>query len=185
VAIDGKVLRRPFDRASGTSALHMVGAWGCEQRPVLAQAGTGAKSNEVAAVPALLRPLSLRGTVVTADALHRQRATARQVVDQGGDRALALRGNQGTPHGDVVRLLDDPAAKAAAAGTTAGTARCLLSAALLPERLNEVARSHRGTENQLHRRLDTGGSMSSWTKTRTAPAWDTAPRPWPPRDTWP
>ncbi len=70
VAIDGKVLRRSFDRASGKSALHMVSAWGCEQRLVLAQVATDAKSNEITAVPALLRLLSLQGTIVTADALH-------------------------------------------------------------------------------------------------------------------
>ena len=51
VAIDGKVLRRSFDRASGKSPLHMVSAWGCEQRLVLAQIATDAKSNEITAVP--------------------------------------------------------------------------------------------------------------------------------------
>jgi predicted transposase YbfD/YdcC len=202
VAIDGKVLRRSFDRASGKSALHMVSAWGCEQRLVLAQVSTDAKSSEITAVPALLRLLSLQGTIVTADALHCQRVTARQIVDQGGDYALALKGNQGTLHYDVVRFLDDPATKAAtakpavdaghgrietrtatvstdigwlqeqhkwpglaaigkvhriretAAWTTAETAYYLLSTALLPDRLNEVARSHWGIENQLHWRLD-------------------------------
>ncbi len=54
VAIDGKVLRRSFDRASGKSTLHMVSAWGCEQGMVLAQIATDAKSNEITAVPKLL-----------------------------------------------------------------------------------------------------------------------------------
>lgn len=58
VAIDGKVLRRWFDKASGKSALHMVSAWGCEQRLVLGQIATGAKSNEITAVPKLLKMLS-------------------------------------------------------------------------------------------------------------------------------
>ena len=62
VAIDGKVLRRSFDKASGKSALHMVTAWGCEQRLVLAQIATDAKSNEITAVPKLLEMLSLKGT---------------------------------------------------------------------------------------------------------------------------
>src|ERR1700710_397902 len=65
VAIDGKVLRRSFDRASEKSALHMVSAWGCEQRLVLAQIPTDAKSNEITAVPKLLEMLSLKGTIVT------------------------------------------------------------------------------------------------------------------------
>ena len=111
VAIDGKVLRRSFDRASGKSALHMVSAWGCEQRLVLAQIATDAKSNEITAVPKLLEMLSLKGTIVTADALNCQRDIAQQIVDQGGDYALALKGNQATLHDDVSRFLDDPASK--------------------------------------------------------------------------
>jgi predicted transposase YbfD/YdcC len=108
VAIDGKVLRRSFDRASGKSALHMVSAWGSEQRLVLAQMATDAKSNEITAVPKLLRMLALQGTIVTADALNCQRAIAEQIVEQKGDYALALKGNQGTLYDDVVLLLDDP-----------------------------------------------------------------------------
>ena len=112
VAIDGKLLRRSFDRASGKSALHMVSAWGCEQRLVLAQIATDAKSNEITAVPKLLEMLSLKGTIVTTDALNCQRAIARQIVDQGGDYVLALKGNQGTLHDDVTTYLDDPASEA-------------------------------------------------------------------------
>ena len=186
VATDGKVLRRSFERAGGKSARLLVSAWGCEQRLVLAQVATDAKSNEITAVPALLRLLSLQGTIVTADALHCQRATARQIVEQGGDYALALKGNQGTLHDDVVRFLDDPASEAAttvsrharppsrptSTGCRSGTsgrgwppsARCTASARPRPrrrpkppttcsaphsppDRLNEVARSHWGTEN--------------------------------------
>jgi predicted transposase YbfD/YdcC len=201
VAIDGKVLRRSFDRASGKSALHMVSAWGGEQRMVLAQIATDAKSNEITAVPALLKMLSLKGTIVTADALNCQRAIAQQIVDQGGDYALALKGNQGTLHDDVSTYMDDPASKTttakpvveadhgrietrtasvctdiewledhcwpglAAVGkvvrtretatkTSTKTAYYLLSAALSPDRFNEVVRSHWGVENRLHWRLD-------------------------------
>jgi predicted transposase YbfD/YdcC len=115
VAIDGKVLRRSFDRASGKSPLHMVSAWGCEQRLVLAQIPTDAKSNEITAVPKLLEMLSLKGTIVTVDALNCQRAIAQQIVDQGGDYMLALKGNQGTLHDDVVRFFDDPVSKVSTA----------------------------------------------------------------------
>lgn len=108
VAIDGKVLRRSFDHASGKSPLHMVSAWGCEQRMVLAQIATDAKSNEITAVQNLLEMLSLKGTIVTTDALNCQRAIAQQIIDKGGDYALALKGNQGTRHDDVRRFLDDP-----------------------------------------------------------------------------
>lgn len=202
VAIDGKVLRRSFDRASGKSALHMVSAWGCEQRLVLAQIATDAKSNEITAVPALLKMLSLKGAIVTTDALNCQRVIARQIVDQGGDYALALKGNQGTLHEDVVRFLDDPASQVTTSErvvdadhgrietrtatvstdigwlqedhrwpglqaigkvdrirqttdkTTTETAYYLLSTALLPDRFNEVVRSHWEIENRLHWRLD-------------------------------
>ena len=75
---------------------------------MLAQIATDAKSNEITAVPKLLEMLRLKGTIVTADALNCQRAIAQQIVDQGGDYALALKGNQGTLHNDVVLFLDDP-----------------------------------------------------------------------------
>ena len=115
VAIDGKVLRRSFDRASGKSALPMVSAWGSEQRLVLAQIATDAKSNEITAVPKLLRMLTLKGTVVTTDALNCQRTIAEQIVAQEGDYALALKGNQGTLYEDVALLLDDPELNVSAA----------------------------------------------------------------------
>jgi predicted transposase YbfD/YdcC len=118
VAIDGKVLRRSFDRASGKSPLHMVSAWGCEQRLVLAQIATDVKSNEITAVPELLKMLSLKGAIVTTDALNCQRAIAQQIVDQGGDYALALKGNQATLHADVSAYLDDPASNATTAKPT-------------------------------------------------------------------
>ena len=118
IAIDGKVLRRSFDTASAKSSLHMVSAWGCEQRLVLGQIATDAKSNEITAVPKLLEMLSLKGCIVTVDALNCQRAIARQIVDQGGDYALALKGNQGTLHDDVSRFLDDPVTQEIAVHTT-------------------------------------------------------------------
>ena len=91
----------------------MVSAWGCQQRMVLAQIATDAKSNEITAVPKLLEMLSLKGTIVTVDALNCQRSIADQIVRQGGDYALALKGNQGSRHDDVRLHLDDPECKAA------------------------------------------------------------------------
>ena len=118
IAIDGKVVRRSFDRASGKSPLHMVSAWGCEQRLVLAQIATDAKSNEITAVPKLLEMLTLKGTIVTVDALNCQREIAKQIVDQGGDYVLALKGNQGTLLDDVSRFLDDPESEVSTVDTT-------------------------------------------------------------------
>ncbi len=108
VAIDGKTLRHSFDRAAGTSALHLISAWAADQRLVLAQMAVDGKSNEITAVPKLLEMLSLKGAIVTADAMNCQRDIAQQVVDQGGDYVLALKGNQGTLHADVAQFLNDP-----------------------------------------------------------------------------
>ncbi len=106
IAIDGKVMRRSFDKASKKSALHMVSAWGCELRMVMAQVATDEKSNEITAVPKLLEMLSLKGTIVTTDALNCQRAIAQQIIDQGGDYVLALKGNQGTLHDAACQKTD-------------------------------------------------------------------------------
>src|SRR3974390_2698561 len=111
VAIDGKVLRRSFDTASQKSALHMVSAWACEQQLVLAQIATEEKSNEITAIPKLLRLISLRGSTVTVDALNCQRAIAQQVVDQEASYVMALKGNQQSLHDDVRRFFDDPQSK--------------------------------------------------------------------------
>src|SRR3954451_16216617 len=101
VALDGKTLRRSFDRADEASPLHLVSAWAVEQRLVLGQIAVGGKSNEITAVPELLALLSLEGTIVTADALDCQRHIAETVLARGGDYVLALEGNQGTRHADV------------------------------------------------------------------------------------
>jgi predicted transposase YbfD/YdcC len=109
IAIDGKTLRRSFDKAGKKSPLHLVSAWATGCRLVLGQVATDEKSNEITAVPKLLEMLSLKGVIVTADALNCQRAIAAQVVEQGGDYVLALKGNQGTLHEDIRLYLDDPA----------------------------------------------------------------------------
>jgi predicted transposase YbfD/YdcC len=108
VALDGKTLRRSFDRAAGKSPLHLVSAWAAEQRLVLGQLAVDGKSNEITALPKLLAMLSLKGAIVTADALNCQRAIAQQIIDQGGDYVLALKGNQVRLHADVSLFLDDP-----------------------------------------------------------------------------
>src|SRR3982751_5026121 len=107
VAIDGKTLRRSFDRASAQSPLHLVSAWAADQRLVLGQVAVDGKSNEITAVPKLLELLSLKGTLITADAMNCQRTVSAQVLAQGGDYVLALKANQGTLHEDVRHLLED------------------------------------------------------------------------------
>ena len=118
LAIDGKTLRRSYDRAEAQSPLHLVNAWAAEQRLVLGQLAVDGKSNEITAVPKLLEMLALLGMVVTADAMHCQRQLSRQVLDQGADYVLALKGNQESLHDDVRLFLDDPATPLAQATQT-------------------------------------------------------------------
>jgi predicted transposase YbfD/YdcC len=118
IAVDGKTLRGSFDRASGQSPLHMVHAWAVDQRLLLGQIATDAKSNEITAVPKLLAMLSLKGCIVTADAMSCQRAICAQIVAQGGDYVIALKGNQGTLHDDVRLFLEDPDRPGEATHTT-------------------------------------------------------------------
>jgi len=98
IAVDGKSPRGSFDRAAGKSPLHMVHAWAVDQRLLLGQVATDAKSNEITAVPKLLEMLSLKGCIVTADAMSCQRTICTQIVEQGGDYVIALKGNQGSLH---------------------------------------------------------------------------------------
>ena len=83
-------------------------AFATHSRLVLGQVAVDAKSNEITALPALLEMLSLKGRMVTADAMHTQKTTARAVTQAGGDYILALKGNQGTLHEEVSLFLDDP-----------------------------------------------------------------------------
>jgi predicted transposase YbfD/YdcC len=101
IAIDGKTLRRSFDRASQTNAIHMVSAWACEKRLVLGQIKTEEKSNEITAIPKLLDQIDVAGSIVTTDAMGCQRDIVEKIVEKGADYVLHLKGNQGTMHEDV------------------------------------------------------------------------------------
>jgi predicted transposase YbfD/YdcC len=96
VAIDGKTARRSYDQGQGKAALHLVSAWASASHLVLGQVATEQKSNEITAIPALLRLLALEGCTVTIDALGCQTAIAAQVVEQGADYVLALKDNHPT-----------------------------------------------------------------------------------------
>src|SRR6266568_4948332 len=87
--------------ADGKKALHMVSAWASENRMVLAQLATEEKSNEITAIPALLRQLALAGCIVTIDAMGTQTKIAAQIIEQEGDYALALKDNQGNLYEEV------------------------------------------------------------------------------------
>jgi predicted transposase YbfD/YdcC len=95
IAIDGKALRHSFQRGAGLGMLHAVSAWATEQQLILGQVMTDAKSNEITAIPKLLELLDLHGALVTIDAMGCQKAIAKQIVKQGGDYVLTVKGNQG------------------------------------------------------------------------------------------
>lgn len=101
IAIDGKCLRGSIDRASGKAAIYMVSAWAHQNQLVLGQQKVDDKSNEITAIPKLLLQLDIAGAVITMDAMGCQTKIAAQIIQQGADYVLSLKGNQGELHDDV------------------------------------------------------------------------------------
>src|SRR5712691_10257708 len=101
IAIDGKTLRRSYQKKGAKAPIHMVSAFAARQRLVLGQVKVADKSNEIVAIPALLAMMAIEGAIVTIDAMGCQREIARQILDQKADYVLALKGNQGTLREDV------------------------------------------------------------------------------------
>jgi predicted transposase YbfD/YdcC len=101
VAIDGKTLRRTYQEGGKKGAIHMVSAWSARQRLVLGQTRTAEKSNEITAIPDLLDLITVKGAVVTIDAMGCQKEIAAKIIDNGADYVLALKGNQGSLRDDV------------------------------------------------------------------------------------
>jgi predicted transposase YbfD/YdcC len=94
VAIDGKTLRGSYDRAAGQSPLHTITAFACDMRLCLRQMAVEEKSNEIPAVPALLKLMELSGATVTLDAMHCQVETAQAILDAQADFILIVKRNQ-------------------------------------------------------------------------------------------
>jgi len=105
IAIDGKRLRRSHDGRLGKAAIHMVSAWASANRLVLGQVKTDEKSNEITAIPELLKLLVVSGCIVTIEAMGCQTHIAQLIIEADGDYILALKGNQGTLHNDGQDLL--------------------------------------------------------------------------------
>jgi len=108
IAIDGKTSRRSHDRRKGRLPLHTVSAWAAGQRLVLGQEAVAEKSNEITAIPLLLRRLELRGALVTIDAMGTQKEIAQAIVDGGGDYVLALKENWPATYAEVGQAFADP-----------------------------------------------------------------------------
>jgi len=96
------------DRRKGHNPLHLVSAWAARQRIVLGQQATEEKSNEITAIPLLLKHLDLKGALVTMDAMGTQTDTARAIRDGGGDYCMSLKKNWPAVYADVERLFNDP-----------------------------------------------------------------------------
>lgn len=104
VAVDGKQLRGSGDKVKGREAINMVSAWASANQLVLGQMKVEEGSNEITAIPELLRLLDLSGCLVTIDAIGTQTEVAGQIVEQGGDYLLAVKENQGHLYEDLKHL---------------------------------------------------------------------------------
>ena len=101
VSVDGKALRKSFDKASSKAAIHMISAFSSANELVLGQLKVNDKSNEITAVPKLLELLVLEGAIVTTDALNCQKDIAAKIIDKGADYVLALKENHPNLYTDV------------------------------------------------------------------------------------
>ena len=104
VHIDGKTLRRSFDKSSDTSALQVVSAWASDLSLCLGQVAVDENSNEITAVPQLLELLEITGAVVTLDAMHCQTKTAAKIREKKADYILTVKGNQTTLRNSISEL---------------------------------------------------------------------------------
>lgn len=105
--IDGKTLRRSHDRNNGLGALHSVSIWASEYGLSLGQVACAEKSNEITAIPELLRLVDIKGGIITIDAMGAQKAIAEQIIAGSADYVLALKGNQEALHQAVIDYIDE------------------------------------------------------------------------------
>lgn len=118
IAIDGKTLKQSYDTASNRPAIHMINAWACQNELVLGQYKSHTKSNEITAIPELLKLLDLQDNIVTLDAMGCQKQIAEQIKAQGGDYVLTLKGNQGELYDEVRFFLNQERDQAMASSST-------------------------------------------------------------------
>jgi predicted transposase YbfD/YdcC len=106
-AVDGKTARRSHDRRNDLGALHSVSVWASDFGLSLGQVACAEKSNEITAIPELLRLVDISGAIITIDAMGTQKAIAEQIIDSKADYVLALKGNQETLHQAVIDYIDE------------------------------------------------------------------------------
>jgi predicted transposase YbfD/YdcC len=110
LAVDGKTARRSHDCKNGLGALHSVSVWASDFGLSLGQVACAEKSNEITAIPELLRLVDIRGAIITIDAMGTQKAIAEQIIASDADYVLALKGNQETLHQAVIDYIDEQSA---------------------------------------------------------------------------
>jgi predicted transposase YbfD/YdcC len=107
LSVDGKTARRSHDRKNGLGALHCVSVWASDFGLSLGQVACAEKSNEITAIPELLRLVDISGAIITIDAMGTQKAIAEQIIEGDADYVLALKGNQETLHQAVIAYIDE------------------------------------------------------------------------------
>lgn len=108
-AVDGKTARRSHDHKKGLGALHSVSVWASELGLTLGQTACAEKSNEITAIPEVLRLVDINGAIITIDAMGAQKAIAEQIVDSKADYVLALKANHETLHQAVIDYVEEQA----------------------------------------------------------------------------
>ena len=107
LAVDGKTARRSHDHKNGLGALHSVSVWASEFGLSLGQVACAEKSNEITAIPELLRLVDIKGAIITIDAMGTQKAIAAEIIDGKADYVLGLKGNQETLHQAVIDHINE------------------------------------------------------------------------------
>ena len=107
LGVDGKTARRSHDRSNGLGALHSVSVWASEFGLSLGQVACAEKSNEITAIPELLRLVDIKGAIITIDAMGTQKAIAAEIIEARPTIVLALKGNQETLHQAVIDYIDE------------------------------------------------------------------------------
>ena len=107
IAIDGKTLRHSYDKEAGIGAIHMVSAWATENRLVLGQLKVNDKSNEITALPELIKVLELAGCIITIDAMGCQKEVVNLITEQNADYIITLKKNQSSLYKNVEQLFKE------------------------------------------------------------------------------
>lgn len=107
IAIDGKKLRRSYNKKSSQRAINMVSAWAVSNRLVMGQLKVDNKSNEITAIPELIKVLDISGCIVTIDAIGCHKEIVKTITKQEGDYVIALKSNQGNLYQNVEQLFKE------------------------------------------------------------------------------